>query len=292
MDVRDLTYFRAIAELGHMGRAAERLHLTQPALTKAMQRLEDSLDGKLFLREGRGIALTELGRVLLERSGVIDRIMTETRRELRGFAQGEAGHIRFGCAPTLAKYHLPEIMRKLLAQSPRVTIDLETNVSGPLLTALRQHRLDAVLTHVTGPMDGFEVSPLLEDEVAIVASWSHPLAGRKVRVVDLNAYNWVLPTESALQPWLHELFKRHGCPPPKAQVTATSILYLPSLIGGTQLLSLLSTRNLRDEVTGQHLTQIDVADARHYRTFGFVAREHETLSPATRRLFEIIRETL
>lgn len=288
MDFRDLVYFRTIAELGHMGQAAERLLLTQPALSKAMQRLEESLDGKLFMREGRGIVLTELGHLLLDRSRVVERMMNDTHREVRGYAHGEAGHIRFGCAPTLAKYYLPEIMRQLLSESPRVTIDLETNVSGPLLMALREHRLDLVLTHVTGPIDGFHVSPVLNDEVAIVASWAHPLASREVQVADLTDYNWVLPTESAILPWLKDLFHRHGCPAPKAQVKATSILYLPSLIGGTQLLSLLSTRNLKDDVTGQHLTEINVAGERLRRSFALVCRSPESLSPATRRLFDII----
>jgi DNA-binding transcriptional LysR family regulator len=291
LDFRDLVYFRTIAELGHMGQAAERLFLTQPALTKAMQRLEESIEGKIFLREGRGIALTELGRVLLERSRVIEQMMNATHGELRGFARGEAGHIRFGCAPTLAKYYLPEIMRQLLDQSPGVTIDLETNVSGPLLKALREHRLDAVLTHVTGPIDGFHVTPVMDDEVAIVASWSHPLAAREVQVPDLTHYNWVLPTKSAILPWLQDLFHRHGCPAPKAQVKATSILYLPSLIGGTQLLSLLSTKNLKDDVTGQHLTEINVAGERLRRSFAFVCRDPASLSPATRLLFDIIRDS-
>lgn len=288
MDFRDLVYFRTVAELGHMRQSAERLLLTQPALTKAMQRLEESLGGKLFMRAGRGIVLTELGRVLFERSRVIEQMMNDTHREARGYALGEAGHIRFGCAPTLAKYYLPEIMRQLLSESPRVTIDLETNVSGPLLKALREHQLDLALTHVAGPIDGFHVSPVLSDEVAIVASWAHPLAAREVQVADLTDYNWVLPTESAILPWLKDLFHRHGCPAPKAQVKATSILYLPSLIGGTQLLSLLSTRNLKDEVTGQQLTTINVIGGRLQRSFALVCRSPESLSPGSRRLFDII----
>jgi len=133
-----------------------------------------------------------------------------------GFARGEAGHIRFGCAPTLAKYYLPEIMRQLLDQSPGVTIDLETNVSGPLLKALREHQLDAVLTHVTGPIDGFHVTPVMDDEVAIVASWSHPLAAREVQVPDPTHYNWVLPTKSAILPCLHGPVPPAPLPRPKS----------------------------------------------------------------------------
>jgi DNA-binding transcriptional LysR family regulator len=288
MDFRDLVYFRTVAEMGHMRQAAERLFLTQPALTKAMHRLEESLGGKLFRRVGRGIALTELGQVLLDRTKLVERMMSDTYREAGDYARGEAGHIRFGCAPTLAKFYLPDIMRELLLESPRVTIDLETNVSGPLLKALREQQLDLVLTHVPGPIDGFHVSPVLNDEVAIVASWAHPLASRKVKVADLCDYNWVLPTESAISPWLEDLFHRHGCPAPKAQVKATSILYLPSLIGGTQLLSLLSTRNLKDEVTGRHLTEIDVEGGRLQRSFALVCRHPKSLSPASRRLFDII----
>jgi len=83
-----------------MGRAAERLFLTQPALTKAVRRLEDSIGSSLFIRTGRRIALTELGKLLLERTCRLRRIMDDTTREVKGYADGLSGHIRLGCAPT------------------------------------------------------------------------------------------------------------------------------------------------------------------------------------------------
>ena len=106
IDLRDLRYFEAIAELGHIGRAAVRLHLTQPALTRCVRRLEEMFGTDLFERVGRGIRLTPAGEALLVRARRLHVAADETARQMVDFARGDSGHIRVGLVPTAAQFVL------------------------------------------------------------------------------------------------------------------------------------------------------------------------------------------
>ena len=115
MDLRDLAYFEVIAETGHLGRAADRLGRTQPALTKCLQRLEAAIGAELFARAGRGIALTKVGEVLLGYARQMRSTMDTSLRDVKAFASGEAGHVRIGTGPTMAEYLLPQVCSNLIA---------------------------------------------------------------------------------------------------------------------------------------------------------------------------------
>src|SRR4029453_10557953 len=99
LDLRDLRYFEAIAELGHLGRAAEQLHLTQPALTRCIRRLEETFGTELFQRVGRGIELTSAGEALLARARRLHVAADETAREMVEFAGGDSGPVQLGPLP-------------------------------------------------------------------------------------------------------------------------------------------------------------------------------------------------
>ncbi|MDG6403215.1 LysR family transcriptional regulator, partial [Pseudomonas quasicaspiana] len=94
MDLRDLYYFETIADLGNLGRAGEKLHRTQPALSKSIQRLEETLGTALFFREGRRMRLTPAGELLLMRARLLRQGVQETRREIQDFAKGTVGNVR------------------------------------------------------------------------------------------------------------------------------------------------------------------------------------------------------
>src|SRR4051812_43257893 len=126
MDIhlRDLKYFEVVADMGHLGQAAERLGRTQPALTKAVQRLEQAFGSALFERKGRGIQLTPVGEVLLARARLLRSATDEALREIADFAKGNAGHVRIGSGPIAADHVLPEVCSLLLAEAPETTIDI------------------------------------------------------------------------------------------------------------------------------------------------------------------------
>ena len=122
MDLRDLRYFETIAELQHLGRASARLHRTQPALTSSIRRLEADCGTALFEKSGRGIRLTEAGKVLLKWAQRMRFDEEDAKRELQSIAAGMAGSVRIGIVPTAAQFLLPPVARQLLKEAPKVTL--------------------------------------------------------------------------------------------------------------------------------------------------------------------------
>lgn len=292
MDPRDLAYFEAIAEAGHLGRAAERLGRTQPALTKAVQRLEAAIGAELIRRTGRGLVLTEVGRVLLARARQIRAALDDALREVGDLSAGLAGHIRLGAGATMAEYLLPGVCSALIAAAPEVTVEIRIGMSDVLRTALRAGELDVLVGPVLGGEEQeFSTAVFGTDEVVVVAPRGHPLLGRPVTVRDLAAYRWVLPTRAvAMRQWLDRVFEAHGLMGPRVQIETNSILLLPRLIAETDLLSFTSTRNLRGGRVGSHLEALVIEETTMRRNLGLVHGRGGALSPIAARLVALLRE--
>ncbi len=142
--LRQLRYFRALAEHGSFSRAAEKVHISQPALSIQIRELEITLGGLLAERESRGIVLTRLGRNALEQT---IRILDETKLLETLGTRLENGPVRasVGILSTLAPYLLPGVMRRLKASSPRLEISIVETSGETLISELVAGRLDAAV---------------------------------------------------------------------------------------------------------------------------------------------------
>lgn len=288
MDFRDLKYFAAIADEGHLGRAAERLFRTQPALTKCIDRLEDELGAKLFERAGRGLRLTAVGQVLLARTRQMSMMMEETAREIGDCAKGLEGHIRLGCAPTIAEHQLPRICRDLLAEAGKVTLDLKVSMNDVLLDMLRAGELDLVLGPLTQADDSLISEEIIQDEMVVMASSNHEIFKRKITMRSLLEYSWVLPARTvASRKWLDDVFDRHHLPRPTVQITPTVINMILPLIEETGLLGFASKLNLQ---TGRaQLKEVPLPQTTMRRRMGLSYARDSYLPPAAHRLIALIR---
>jgi DNA-binding transcriptional LysR family regulator len=288
MDFRDLKYFEVIAEEGHVGRAAERLYKSQPALTKCIDRLEEQLGAPLFERAGRGIKLTPVGQALLTRARQISLMMDDTTREIGDYANGRAGNIRLGCTPTLAEHVLPGLCEELLAQADKVTIDLKVSMNDTLLEGLKAGELDIVLGPMIQTDDIFQTEEVMQDRMIVMASPGHPIFKRKKSLRTLLDYHWVLPAQSVLsRQWLDNVFDRHHLPRPTVQITPTVLNMIMPLIERTQLLGFASNLNLKAG-RGQ-LKEVVLKETTMLRRMGLTYRRDMYLSPAAQRLISIIK---
>ncbi|WP_367604062.1 LysR family transcriptional regulator [Pseudomonas asiatica] len=175
MDLRDLTYFETIARTGHLGKAAELLHKSQPALSKSIQRLEEALGAQLFRREGRRIRLTEVGELLLQRGRQLQLSIAETEREVRDFASGQIGTIRLGCSASMAEHLLPQLASFLLERAPELRLKLSIGQDDILRESLSSGRLDAIICPLNAGDPHLLTFPILQDEAVVVASADHPV---------------------------------------------------------------------------------------------------------------------
>ena len=184
LDLRDLRYFETIAELGHLGRAAERLSLTQPALTRCVRRLEESFGTELFERAGRGIRLTSAGEALLARARRLHVAADETAREMLDFARGDSGHIKLGIVPTAAQFLLPPVCRALLTETQHIYLKTVIGQDDVLTPSLKSGDLDLLITFGGPPDDELEAHPIVEDVMVVAASKTHRAIAEEAAATD------------------------------------------------------------------------------------------------------------
>lgn len=291
MDLRDLFYFETIAELGHLGQAAEKLNRSQPALSKCIQRLEESLGTRLFMREGRRIKLTPVGELLLARSKPLRQSIEDTRREVRDFASGASGNIRLGCAATMIEYLVPDLAATLIQQAPDITLSVVVGQDDVLQQALLAGQLDMAICPLGQTDPQLHNHPLIEDEAVVVASSDHPIFNAPFELSDLCKHRWILPPSTVSgRRWLDNVFHQHHLPPPFVQIETNSITLSPRLIARTGLLSFLTRESLEYGKGVAHLREVPLAQTTQKRAVGVSWRATGYLSPAAQKLVQILRE--
>ena len=291
LQLRDLRYFEAVAETGHIGQAADKLGRTQPALTKAVQRLETCFETPLFERRGRGIRLTPVGEVLLARARQLRGATEEALREVSDFALGNAGHVRIGSGPIAADHVLPEACNLLLAEAPSTTVDITIAPSMALRELLREGQIDLLIGLMPEGDPSFVTHPIVEDVVVVAARKNHPVFSEpKLSIKALSRWHWVLPGDNIpSRQWLDAAFRSRALPAPTVQLSANSIPLLPRLIARTDMLSFLSRHNL--EAGGQYgsLKEVPLKETTLKRYLGVTYRREGYLSPAAQRLLGLLR---
>lgn len=291
IQLRDLRYFEVVAELGHLGKAADQLGRTQPALTKAVGRLEDAFECALFERKGRRIRLTAVGEVLLTRARMLRSATEEALREVNDFVKGNAGHVRIGSGPIAAEHLLPEICNLLLEEAPRTMIEITVAQSLSLREQLRDGRLDLLIGLIPENDDAFVSQPIAQDVVVVTASRNHPVFDLPcVTMKSLLAWGWVLPTRSIpSRQWLDSAFQLRGLAPPSVQIEANSIPLLQRLVAKTELLSFVSRHTLAASASLAPLREVLLEETTLARQLGVTYRREGYLSPATQRLVALLQ---
>lgn len=193
MNLRDLRYFIAVAELRHFGRAAERCHVSQPTLSMQIRKLEEELGVVLFERTKRSVALTSVGANLLEhaeRAVAGAQAMSDAARAHR---DPLAGPLRYGAIPTLSPYLMPLILPPLKRRYERLRLVLSEEITEHLLTRLGEHEIDAAL--VATPVDEAEFSSraLFDEPFWLAHPRNHPLyEADEITQKDLEAVDLLL----------------------------------------------------------------------------------------------------
>ena len=290
MDLRDLHYFEVIAELQHLGRASAKLHRTQPALSSSIRRLEQDCGATLFEKSGRGIRLTDAGRVLLKWARQMRFNVEDAQREPSAIGSGLVGHVRIGIVPTAAQFLLPAVARQLLEEAPQVTLRTVVGLVDALYPQLFAGELDLVVGTETTTQPGYVSKLLAEDAIVVAARASHEIFHGRPTLRDLTPYRWVLqPPGAPTRDWLDHTFDRKGLPRPRVQVETTMLLMLPALIVETGLLSFISRLHLKGDASGAGLREVPVKGASMRRRLVVTYRSQGFLSPAALRLIEIFR---
>jgi DNA-binding transcriptional LysR family regulator len=187
MELHDLRYFVAVAEDLHFGRAAERLHMTQPALSRQIQALEAELGVQLFQRTKRSVQLTIAGQAFFEEAKQILRHMEQAIQTTKRVARGEAGQLRLCFTASALRNVLPEIVRVFRDRYPDVQLTLNERCTRDQVVAFQQHQVDVGFLYPPVDEKLLALQPIA-DEVWIVAlPKGHYLVDQKHLTLDALA---------------------------------------------------------------------------------------------------------
>lgn len=216
-DTRDVGYFLGVARLGHVGRAAEALGLSQPAVSKGLARLERELGLPLFERTSRGMRLTAAGEAFVPRAERIQADYDDAMRMAGDLRAGSVGLLRIGASTAAAEAWVTPALAALRRRRPSMRFSLSVRLSSEVIAALRAGLLDVAVAPASEPAeDDLARTPLGTDDVVVVAAQRHALfRGPAPTLERLARCGWILPREPlASRRWIVETFERAGVAPP------------------------------------------------------------------------------
>ncbi|MGO8830593.1 MAG: LysR family transcriptional regulator [Steroidobacteraceae bacterium] len=199
MDLKQLEYFRHVAELGSFTRAAAFLSVVQPALSRQVRQLEAELGQNLFERNGRGVVLTDAGSRLLEHARGILTQVGRARQELEDQRNGDSGHVALGLPPSLGSsvtVPLVKAFEKLLPNARLATVE---GLSAYILEWLSLGRVDCALVYNATASATVDVQPLLEDQLFLIAplkagAFGQSARGNSITLAQLADYPLIIPS--------------------------------------------------------------------------------------------------
>jgi DNA-binding transcriptional LysR family regulator len=204
IDIRQMRYFVVLAETLHFGRAAERLHLTQPPLSRQIAALEAELGVRLLERHSRQATLTAAGRRFLEDSRTALAAFDQACRNARLADRGELGEISIGFMMHAAYTVVPGLARRYMAAYPQVEVRLQEVIPSSLVGDLLAGRFDAGIMFSLGPIPGLETRRIYRETLCLAVHRSHPLAGHdRVGARDLEGQP-LIATPAAVAPTLRD----------------------------------------------------------------------------------------
>ncbi|ERT12995.1 LysR family transcriptional regulator [Photorhabdus temperata] len=288
-----LNQLRAFVEIYHHGsiRAASRfLLLSQPALTKSIRELEDSLGAKLFIRSNQGIHLTECGKSFLQHASLILEELRIAQEDIQQRVGLIGGVVNIGVAGSIARTIMPKVITQFHRDYPTVKLRV---VEGQLLTMLpqlRQGELNfTVNTYYPGSLDAeLSFEKLMEKEYKVIVRKGHP----KVNATSLGELvdcNWTMPTPKGT--YYRRLFEMFSSldNPPVFSVTCETLMACMSLVANSDFVTIVAVDVVDETLFNQQFVALNLKEQLPFATFCLVQRRDAKLTPAGEHLARLFR---
>lgn len=292
MSIDEIQTFLAIVELGGFTRAAQRLHRSQPAISRRLEILEDDLGAPLFERLRGRAKLTEAGRAFLPHAEAVLASLRDGRDAVRGLQTGMEGAVSLALVGTLADTHIVDALRRFAAQSRHVQLELRTAPSGEVTDLVRRGEATLGLRYYTSDRPELVCLDAGSEAMLVVAAPGHPLAGRRVAQTHLLAgERWVgfppRPGEQGAGQILARQLSSAGLD--RADVTLIDSLTAQKRLAQAGFgLALVPESSVRDELRRGALVTLDIPSMRTTIPITAIHRRNGYLSSAAKALLSLL----
>jgi len=292
--LRHLQLLYLLGENGSLRRAAEAMALTQPAVTKALQELEDLLGEKLFQRTSRGLLPNALGEAAIRHARVVFADVDSLHGELAALHAGNLGKVRIGAMGSLAGNLIPRAIGALQRGHPGLEIFVAIDTSDVLLAALERGELDLLVARIPfgWSQEALEFEPFGEERIEIVARREHPaFLAETLSLADLGRYPWVVqPHPTPLREVFNQIFREAQLPAPHTLVETASTTLTFSMVQQSDMIALMPRSLLAFYRRIGMLERLPVALAVHLTGYGLIRRRNRHLSIPMQLAGDALRE--
>jgi len=251
MLLKDLHVFATAAGTQNLRVAGEILGMTQPAISKAIRRLESSLGGKMFERTARGVALTPAGEAVLERTRSLDTLLDLMRTEVADTTAATTGLIRLGANPAILESLVVPCLARLIKGKSALRAELRVQLSAGLIRDLQAGSLDMAIATMPSEVPAeLNFERLGSTRNFIVARPGHPILDGPFTLLDLSMQKWLLPPTDMITQWLASIFASANLAMPRYTIQAdTSPGLFASLVARSDLVAVMNGDMLAEKMT-------------------------------------------
>lgn len=282
MDFQRLAVFWAVARHLSFSRAADQLHLTQPAVSKHIHQLEAELRVQLFHRLGKRVELTDAGRIVADYAQRVSVLTEEMRQVIGELERLQRGHVRIGASATPGLYLLPEIMARFREKYPQVEMTLTITNSGDAARRVSTGEFDLGFVGALAETPGLQVRPWVGDEIVLIAPPGHSLTRPRAFAPDLLAQETLIVREpgSATRQMAEAHLARLGLAP-QVVLQMTGCEGVKRAVAAGLGVAFVSRRAIALEVAQKVVTVPDISELRFARPLLLISRKDARPSAAS-----------
>ncbi|RZL87365.1 MAG: LysR family transcriptional regulator [Variovorax sp.] len=290
VSLRQIEVFLAVAKTMSFSQAARLCHLSQPALSANVKRLEDTLGARLFDRHTRKVALTPVGQEFMSMASAMTESMALTLARMQDFVAGKRGRVVVAAAPSMAASFAPGVIAHFSQRHPEIDIELHDELSDVCVDMVRSGAADLALAPFKQKADDLVQLELFRDPLVVICPADHALTQRaNVRWRDVQAYpHIVMNASSGVRQLIDTEFARHNM----RLRPAFEVAHVGTMLGliGANLGIGELPRSLIENIGLAGLTALRIDSAAAYRTICAITPKNRTLSPPVTPFLEICRK--
>lgn len=291
---RHLQTFVEVARQKSVMKAADLLHVSQPAVTKTIRELEEVLGVAVLERDGRGIRVTRYGEVFLRHAGAALTALRQGIDSVSAERLDDSPPIRIGALPTVSTRIMPKAVSLFLGEKTGSRIKIVTGENAVLLEQLRVGDLDLVVGRLAAPeqMSGFSFEHLYSEEVAFIVRAGHPLLRDGVDVfAELGSHTILMPTRaSIIRPFVERLLIANGVPRLPNQIETVSDSFGRAFVRASDAVWIISTGVVAGDVAEGRLAMLPIDTSETKGPVGLTMRTDAQPSLGLNVLVQTIRE--